>query len=112
MLILSGHTGDDALLAVRIAGKPAPLVVHFWLQPSRPSGHVTMLSHGIDEMFVTGKPAWPVERTLLTTGILDAAITSRFEKHQRQQTPHLAITYAAGPAWKPAPAPKTGPQPP
>jgi hypothetical protein len=64
---------------------------------------------GIDEMFTSGKPSWPVERTLLTTGILDAALTSRFEQQKRLETPQLAITYPAGPAWKEPPLPKTGP---
>jgi hypothetical protein len=108
--MLNGYN-RDWLCAARLTGKADPLVVRFLLQEDRPFGHFTLLVRGIDAMFHTGKPSWPVERTLLTTGVLDAAMTSRFEKQKRLETPQLAISYAAGPAWKSPPAPKTGPQP-
>ena len=34
------------------------------------------LVHHIETMFMTGKPPYPVERTLLTTGVLAAAVDS------------------------------------
>ena len=108
VLMLRGHAGDTCF-AARIAGKPEPWAVNFWLQPSRPFGHFAILARAIDEMFVTGKSTFPVARTLLTTGILDAAMTSRFQKNQRLKAPHLAIAYAPGPRWKPPLAPRTGP---
>ena len=40
-------------------------------------------------MFLTGKPPYPVERTLLTTGILAAAIDSLGQGQKRLDTPHL-----------------------
>jgi hypothetical protein len=110
VLMLSGHTGDF-LFAAQVAGRREPAAMNFWLQDGPPSGHFTLLVQGIDRMFATGKPSWPVERTLLTTGILDAALTSRFEKHKRLETPQLAIAYAPGPAWTQPPLPRTGPQP-
>lgn len=111
VLMLSGLT-REFLAAVRLTGQAAPVALNFWLQPGRPYGHFTFLSQAIDQMFTTGKPTYPVERTLLTTGVLDTALTSQFDKHERQKTPQLAIRYQAGPAWQAPPAPRTGDQPP
>jgi len=44
-------------------------------------------------MVLTGVPPYPAERTLLTTGILDAAMTSRHRGHIRVETPHLDVAY-------------------
>jgi len=41
-----------------------------------------------------GVPIYPVERTLLVTGILDAVMTSRFQRGRHLETPHLNVTYA------------------
>ena len=44
-------------------------------------------------MMQTGHAPYPVERTLLTTGILDAVMTSVAEKGRRVETPHLEVKY-------------------
>ena len=51
------------------------------------------LGLNIQEMFLTGKPQYPVERTLLVTGALDALMESRYQGHVRVETPHLNIAY-------------------
>ena len=51
------------------------------------------LVKAIDTLVNTGHAPYPVERTLLTTGILDAVMTSKHEGNKRIETPHLAIKY-------------------
>ena len=48
------------------------------------------LGINIEDFFVTGIAPNPVERTYLTTGILEAAMISRKKGGERIETPHLA----------------------
>jgi hypothetical protein len=66
---------------------------HFYLQQPDPFGHFAYLVKAIDSMIQTGHAPYPVERTLLTTGVLDAIMTSKAEKNRRVETPHLEIKY-------------------
>ncbi len=59
-----------------------------------PHAHFSYLGLNIEEMFLTGKPSYPVERTLLTSGVLEAALTSRHEGHRRIETDWLDVTYS------------------
>jgi hypothetical protein len=64
-----------------------------------PDGRTTLatffspLVNGMEQMFLTGKPTYPVERTLLTTGLTEAGVKSLFANGARQETPHLNISY-------------------
>jgi hypothetical protein len=58
-----------------------------------PHPHFSYLSLNIQEMFLTGKPQYPVERTLLVSGALDALMDSRYRGHVRLETPHLNVCY-------------------
>ena len=44
-------------------------------------------------MVQTGHAVYPVERTLLTTGVLEAVMISKSEKNRRVPSPHLDIRY-------------------
>ena len=55
--------------------------------------HFSYLGLNIEEMFVSGRPTWPVERTLLTSGVLEAALTSRYEGYRRLETDWLDVAY-------------------
>ena len=55
--------------------------------------HFSYLSLNVEEMFVSGQSQYPVERTLLTSGVLEAALTSRHKGHVRLETPRLELNY-------------------
>jgi len=82
----------------------------FWTQEARPFQHFTFLLKGIENMFHAGRPSWPVERTLLTSGILDAALISKRDGGRSVATPYLDVRYK--PTWRwsqPPPPPPSRP---
>jgi hypothetical protein len=85
--------GGAFLFAGKLANKDKPEATQFYLQQPEPFGHFAYLVKAIDSMIQTGHAPYPVERTLLTTGILDAVMTSKAEKNRRVETPHLEIKY-------------------
>jgi hypothetical protein len=95
VLMLDGHSSSFAF-AAKIKGQPSPVSTQFWLQEPD-FGHFAYLTHNIESMFLSGKETYPPERTLLTTGVLDAVMTSRFEQHQRIETPWMSgLSYRPG----------------
>jgi hypothetical protein len=46
-------------------------------------------------MFETGVAAYPIERTLLVSGMLESCLTSKVQGHARLETPHLTVSYKA-----------------
>ena len=55
------------------------------------------LVNNIEQMFLTRKATYPVERTLLTTGLVAAGVDSLFEGGLKQETPHLDVSYQSTP---------------
>jgi sugar lactone lactonase YvrE len=94
--------------AWRYAGDRSVESTLFWTQESRPFGHFNLLLMGIERMMHTGRPTWPVERTLLTSGILDAALRSKRDGGRRLDTPWLDVRYATDWSWTEPPAPPPG----
>ena len=79
--------------AAKIKGREKPAATWIRLQDGPPFGHFAHLLRAIEETIHTGKPAYPVERTLLTTGALDRLMHSLANDGQRYDTPELAIAY-------------------
>ena len=67
----------------------------FFLSPTPNVTYSACLVSKIEEMFSTGKAPYPVDRTLIVSGILEACLTSRFQGQKRLETPHLAVRYHA-----------------
>ena len=100
-----GAANSEWVSAWQEAGsKKRNAVVHY-TQEARPLGHFTFLLQGIERMFLTGRPSWPVERTLLVSGVLAAAFRSRKEGGLKIETPHLNIKYRPTSGWKQPPPP-------
>jgi hypothetical protein len=81
--------------AAQLKGERKPAICVLALEETPPYGHFGYLVKAIEHMVHTGKPAYPVERTLLTTGILDRAMHSLANGHKEYETPELEIAYKA-----------------
>jgi hypothetical protein len=92
MLLMNGLVSDFTF-AARIKGEGEPLSTLFYLPPNPNVVYSAALMSKAEEMFLTGKGPYPIERTLLTTGLVAAAMKSLGSGEQRLETPHLAIQY-------------------
>jgi len=85
--------GFAGSLAERGGGLDDVIACAFTLEPRPPHGHFGLLLRQIESLVLTGAAPYPVERTLLTTGVLDAAMRSRAYGGVVVPTPELAISY-------------------
>jgi hypothetical protein len=92
VLMLPDHAGGISA-ALQLKDQPAVLATRFDERPDPHHPHFAYLLKAIERMIHTGRASYPVERTLLTSGVLDRALTSRFQKHEKLATPELAIRY-------------------
>jgi hypothetical protein len=85
---------DEVLqnFAAAAKGPDAEMACQMALQ-GHPYPHFIYLTRHAETLMLDGKPAYPVERTYLTTGILDAAMRSRHDGGVRRDTPELSIAY-------------------
>ena len=92
MLLMNGLV-DDFNFAARLKGQKEPLSTMFHLPPNPNVVYSAALMSKAEEMFLTGKAPYPVERTLLTSGLVQAGMTSLHLGQKRIETPHLAVKY-------------------
>jgi hypothetical protein len=88
-----GQSSTRWKFACRIAGQADPLATSFYVGPWENRNLFKALAHAIQTHVREKQAPYPIERTLLTTGILAAAMDSRFEQHRPLSTPHLNIAY-------------------
>ena len=93
VLQLDGHVADETF-AARVEGEAKPVSTLFWLPPPPGAAFLEALSSHVETFLAMGKPPYPVERTLLTSGILDCALESRVNGSKRVETPELDVRYA------------------
>jgi hypothetical protein len=92
-VIMASGLAAHFATAVKLKGRDQPLATWFKLQENKPFGHFAYLLHAIEHTVRTGKAAYPVERTLLTTGMLDRLMHSLAQAGQRFETPELNVAY-------------------
>jgi len=93
MLQLNGLVRDFTF-AAKLKGEVEPLSTLFYLPDNPNVVYSAALISKAEEMFVTGKAPYPVERTLLTSGLVAAALQSLADG-KTLNTPHLAVRYQA-----------------
>src|SRR6185503_7354006 len=94
MLLMNGLV-NDFTFAARIKGEATPLSTLFYLPPTPNVTYSAGLMSQAERMFMTGKAPYPIERTLLTTGLVAAGMQSLATGQRRIATPHLAVRYRA-----------------
>lgn len=89
-----GNGGDRWDFACKIRGQEQPLATAFYSGSWGNWNLFNALSGAIANFFKTGKAPYPVERTLLTSGILDAAMHSKAAGGKAIATPELEFSYS------------------
>ncbi len=91
MLMLDGAV-KDFNFAARVRGV-GNISTQFLLTPVPNVTYSACLVQKIEEMFLTGRAPYPIERTLLTSGILESCLESKKQNSVRLETPALSVAY-------------------
>jgi hypothetical protein len=94
VLLLNGHI-QDFCFAAKIKGESQPASCMFYLPIPPGAKFFDGLVANIEKFLETGQSPYPVERTLLTSGALDAVMESHYRRGERVETPQLEIRYRA-----------------
>jgi hypothetical protein len=90
-----GYDSNRWNFACRLKGQSQPQAVAFFNSPWGNRGLFKALSHAIQRLFIERREPYPVERTLLAGGALDAAMHSHAQGGKAIDTPHLELSYPA-----------------
>lgn len=96
MLLMNGLVRDFNF-AARLDGSPNIFSTQMYLP--MPDGRTTLanffspLVFHMERMFLTGRTSYPIERTLLTTGLTASGVDSLYQNQSRLETNHLGISY-------------------
>jgi len=92
LLMLDGAI-KDFNFAARLKGSSQHWSTQFLLTPEPNVTYSACLMNKVARMFETGVAPYPVERTLLVSGMLESCLTSKVQDHARLETPHLSVSY-------------------
>jgi len=93
LLMLNGAT-QDFTFAAKLKGGEI-LSTQFFLPPTPNVTYSACLVAQIEEMILTGRAPYPVERTQIASAMLDRCLDSKMADHRRIETPELDISYQA-----------------
>ncbi|MCH2570937.1 MAG: hypothetical protein VX435_03590 [Planctomycetota bacterium] len=93
LLMLNGAL-QDFTFATRIKGGDI-LSTQFFLPPTPNVTYSACLISKIEDMIVSGRAPYPVERTQITSAMLDRCLDSKVSGYAKILTPELDITYQA-----------------
>ena len=90
-----GRSSTRWNFACKLKDDPKPHATRFHVGPWNNRNLFKALSHAIQHHFHEGKAPYPVERTLLVSGALDAGMHSRARAGEVLKTPQLEFAYEA-----------------
>lgn len=93
LLMLNGALEDYTFATELESGQV--ISTQFFLPPTPNVTYSACLVAQIEEMFMTGRAPYPVERTQVASSILDRCLDSKVDGHRRLETPELSIRYKA-----------------
>jgi len=93
LLMLSDAVADFNF-AVKLKGREIQST-QFFLSPDPNVTYSACLASKIEQMIMSGVAPYPVERTLLVSGMLESCLESRVKGHVRLETPQLNVVYQA-----------------
>jgi hypothetical protein len=91
MLLMNGLVRDFTF-AGRLKKQIEPISTLFYLPPNPNVVYSAALMASAEQMFRTGKAPYPVERTLLTSGLVEAGIQA-IDRGKRVDTPYMNVHY-------------------